>query len=365
MDDSAESSSLREEDIVRYLASVKNEVSNYLEKRLKERAISLEVYERVRLLNEEVAKKLLKDLGKVKPNEVHILESDRVNVWEFARIVIELIKESSHEREVIDFAHKIRKDYSLARGLPLNWSPENFCYGHLTVFGKPVKMEYSKIEVVLRMLDHYISVARAVEKKTRTLIKYAEEPDDIIRMAGRTLEIGLGDCDDFTVLIGSIWRALGFWVCIGVGPNHAFPAIILPSLEMIEEPEEKINQEKMDSSVKFMAIPTIVPADDIELNLSGKTFSCYDLLNFNSSFRQNLYIFMVQTFGSKKIENLLRIENNEKLKGNKQIRELHNFLRRLQYVSEGYTYYPVPPVSDPMLGQCHHLITLLLEVFNE
>jgi len=365
MDDSAESNSLREEDIVKYLVSVKNEVSNYLEKCLKGRAIPLEVYERVRLLNEEVAKKLLKDLGEIKPNEVHILEPDRVSVWEFARIVIELIKASSHEREIIDLAHKIRRDYSLARGFPLDWSPENFYYNFFEVFREPAKMKDSEIEVVLRMLDHYTGVAKAVEEKIRTLIKYVEEPDDIVRMAGRTLEIGLGDCDDFTVLIGSIWRALGFLVCIGVGPNHVFPAVILPSLEMVEEPEEEVNQEKIGSSARFMAMPTIIPADGVKLNLSGKIFSYYDLLNFNSSFRRNIYTFLVQTFGSKKIENLLSIENNEKLEGDKQIKELYNFLRRLQHTSEWYTYYPVPPVSDSMLGQCRHLITLLLEVFKE
>jgi hypothetical protein len=357
------SNSLIEEDIVRYLDSVKNEVSNYLEKCLKERAISLEVYDRVRLLNEEIAEKLLKDLGNIKPDEIHIFEP--AQVWEFARIVIELIRASSHESEVIDFAHRIREDYSQARGFPLDWSPENFCYKFLDVFKEPKDVGDSEIEVILRMLDHYTGVAKAVEEKTRTLIKYVEEPDDIVRMAGRTLKIGHGDCDDFTVFIGSIWRALGFWVCIGVGPSHVFPAVILPSLEMVEEPEEKVTQEKTGSSVRFKAIPTVVPADGIKLSLSGKTFSCYDLLNFNSSLRQSLYTFMVQTFGSTKIENLLGIENNEKLKGDKQIKELYNFLRRLQHVSEGYTYYPVPPVSDPVLGQCRHLVTLLLEVFKE
>jgi len=360
MGGSAESNSLREEDIVKYLVSVENEVLNYLEKCLKEHAIPLEVYERVISLNEEVTKKLLEGLGKIEPSEVHILEPDRVREWEFARIVIELIKASSHKREIIDLAHKIREDYSLVRDFPLDWSPKEFIYDPTGVSEEPAKIWDSEIEIetVLRVLDHYTGVAKAVEEKIRTLIKYVEEPDDIVRMAGRTLKIGFGDCDDFAVLIGSIWRALGFWVCIGVGPNHVFPAVILPSLEMVGEPEE-INKEKKGGSARFRAIPTIVPADNIKLNLFGKAFGCYDLLNFNSPLRQNIYTFLAKTFGSGKIENLFSMKNNRKREETIQIKELRYFLEKLQDISKVYNYYPVPPVTDFILRQCCHLITLL------
>jgi hypothetical protein len=341
MNNAAELDSMKDEDIV----TASNKVSNYLKGLLREGRISLEVYEKVRSLNEEITKELLKgeDLDKKKPlNEIHVLWPARLNDWEYAQIIIKMIQESSHETKVEDFAHKIRIGYSKAMGYPHDhWSPSSFIYNVLR--DNRVVDELDE-DTILRIFSHYTGVAKAVEEKVRTIMHYVEEPDEIIRPATTILEkiekdnIAYGDCDDFTVLIGSVWRALGFWVCIGIGPNHVFPAVILPSLEKTREPRDV---EQGEASDKLEIIPTIIPGDDVKLDFFGKTFSCYDLLNFNSNIRREINSFLAQTKGS---------ENQERV-NNKLIR-LYEFLK--------FNYYPIPPIDKYILDKCHHVVGLMV-----
>jgi hypothetical protein len=324
--------------IIKYINSVTNKVQRYLESFMPGRDAPEELCEKIKSLNEKLVKKVLEDVSKFKPREVHILEPDRMNEWQFANIVIELIKASSHEEEVIERANKIRKEYSKAIGFPIDeWSPEKYCYQLLI---RDQRFTDKDCEGITEILNHYIGVAKAVEIEVRRSVSYVAEPDDIIRMASRTLELKYGDCDDYTVLIGSLLRAIGFRVCVGVGPHHVFPAVILPSLERIGTPP------------KYILRHVITPADDIKVCLFGKTYTCYDVLNFNSQFRRIIYNLLAQTEG-------------RRLKENEQIKSLVTFLDELKCASESFTYYPIPPVNDFELKNCYHIIDLIGEEFKE
>ena len=367
---SDETEKLKIENIIDYVNSVQREVSDYLEKQLLEDAISIETYYTIKRLNDEVVRNLLdkvqrKDLtyfgfisellDHFESGEFHVLED--MEEWEIAKVMRDFIKISSHKERIIDLANKIREDFSKAHGFPLSFSPSTFCYKFDPQ--EIYELSLDEAEKILIPLNHHIGVAKAIEEKIRNIINYVREPDDIIRMADKTLEKRHGDCDDFTVLIASLWRALGFRVCIGLTRGHAMPAIILPSLELMEESDQQ-EQEK----IKCRVLYTIVPGDDVKLEFAGREFSCYDLLNFNSKFREYVHAFFareflgfIQELADSEIsekEKKRRIKKKlEKLKETEDFKNLYEFLRRLRRIAEDFNYYP-----SARLSGCVHLINL-------
>ena len=367
---SDEAEKLKIENIIDYVNSVQREVSDYLEKRLEEETISIETYYTIKRLNDEVVRNLLdkvqrKDLtyfgfisellDHFKSGEFHVLED--MEEWEIAKVMIDFTKISSHKERIIDLANKIREDFSKAHGFPLSFSPSTFCYRFDPQ--EIYELSLDEVEKILIPLNHHIGVAKAIEEKIRKTINHIPEPGDIIRMADKTLENGYGDCDDFTVLIASLWRALGFEVCIGLTRGHAMPAIVLPSIELIEESDQ---QEQ--GKIKCKVFYTIVPGDNVKLKFAGREFSCYDLLNFNSKFREHVRAFFareflgsIQELADSKIseeEKKRRIKKKlEKLKETEDFKNLYEFLRRLRRIAEDFNYYPGARLRD-----CVHLIDL-------
>ncbi|MGB9694004.1 MAG: transglutaminase-like domain-containing protein, partial [Fervidobacterium sp.] len=75
------------------------------------------------------------------------------------------------------------------------------------------------------------------------IIYISDPPDDWYKPALHTLIVGGGDCDDYTILLCSLLRSIGFKTYVGSLPGHVFPGVILTKLRKVEvsklPPEER------------------------------------------------------------------------------------------------------------------------------
>jgi len=383
---SDEPEKLKIENIISYVNSVQQEVSEFLSKCLEEDKISTEKYYEIKRLNEEVSQSLLDVvrqkmstysnfitdlLAQYESKEFHRIGP--MTEWEEIKVIIDFIVASSHLDKIQKFASKIREVYLKAKGLDLPWVPSIlYDVDYLREFMKRgSKKDTLDPHEVAYIFRQYAGVAKAVQEKVLSMIRYSEEPDDIIRMADKTLELGFGDCDDTTVLICSLWRALNFHVCLGVTQGHIMPAIILPSIELVEDDVRSKNIFKDKEGKRYKIIHVIVPNDHVKL---WGEITYYDLLNFDSkprSFLRRLVIMLLpmgdlnklkesmKDEGEKLAEELLLKKRKELEKARRDIlreaREAYGFLKKLEESHIRFRYYPVPPVTGLELDNCIHL----------
>ncbi|RLI97121.1 MAG: hypothetical protein DRP00_04495 [Candidatus Aenigmatarchaeota archaeon] len=379
---SDEPEKLKIENIINYINSAQQEVSELLSKCLEEDKISIEKYYEIKRLNEEVSQNLLdavrqkmstyndfiRDLlAQYESKEFHRIGP--MTEWEEIKVIIDFIVASSHLDKIQRFASKIREAYLKAKGLDLPWVPSIlYDVDYLREFMKRNSLDPHEVAYIFRQ---YAGVARAVQEKVLSMIRYSEEPDDIIRMADKTLELGFGDCDDRTVLICSLWRALNFHVCLGVTQGHIMPAIILPSIELVEDDVRLKNIFKDKEGRRYKIIHVIVPNDHVKL---WGEITYYDLLNFDSkprNFFKHLVSILLLTGDLNKLKEIMKNEGEKLaeellLKKSKELekarrrllqeaREAYGFLKKLEDSHTKFRYYPVPPVTGLELDNCIHL----------
>jgi len=383
---SGEPEKLKIENIINYVNSAQQEVSEFLSKCLEEDKISTEKYYEIKRLNEEVSQSLLDIvqqkmltysdfitdlLAQYESKEFHRIGP--MTEWEEIKVIIDFIVASSHLDKIQRLASKIREVYLKAKGLDLPWVPSilyDVDYLRKLMEGNSRKDTLDPHKVAY-IFSQYAGVARAIQEKVSSMVRYSEEPDDIIRMADKTLELGFGDCDDRTVLICSLWRALNFHVCLGVTQGHIMPAIILPSIELVEDDVRLKNVFKDEEGRRYKIVHVIVPTDHIKL---WGEITYYDLLNFDSKPRNFLKHFLsmllvtrdptklkeiIEDEDEKLVEELPSEKRKELEKARRELlqkaRGMYNFFKKLEESRTMFRYYPVPPVTDLELSNCVHL----------
>ena len=347
--DSGEPEKLKIENIINYVNSAQQEVSEFLSKCLEEDKISTEKYYEIKRLNEEVSQSLLDIvrqkmltysdfitdlLAQYESKEFHRIGP--MTEWEEIKVIIDFIVASSHLDKIQRLASKIREVYLKAKGLDLPWVPSilyDVDYLRKLMEGDSRKDTLDPHKVAY-IFSQYAGVARAIQEKVSSMVRYSEEPDDIIRMADKTLELGFGDCDDRTVLICSLWRALNFHVCLGVTQGHIMPAIILPSIELVEDDVRLKNVFKDEEGRRYKIVHVIVPTDHIKL---WGEITYYDLLNFDSkprNFLKHFLSMLLVTRDPTKLKEIIEDEDEklvEELLSEKR-KELEKARRKSYYV---------------------------------
>ncbi|MEM2485466.1 MAG: hypothetical protein QXU87_09370 [Candidatus Caldarchaeum sp.] len=77
-------------------------------------------------------------------------------------------------------------------------------------------------------VQHCNGIAIYIAKWANSVVEYLNEADDVFQNSLQTLEITrAGDCDDYTILVCSLLRSIGYEVSFGIMPGHMFPAVIL------------------------------------------------------------------------------------------------------------------------------------------
>jgi len=240
--------------ILKKIEETRKEVEDYIKKEIKEDYL----LEEISKINNEIALFLISNIEK--SSEItHIFKPKSIE--EYYDLIKEKIILGSHSEIIINEANRIREKF-----VKDEWDIDKIYYPH-------------DFDDYKNNSWKYIHVAKEIEKHVRDKIKYISEPDDIIYPAPKILEQGYGDCDDFTVLLSSLFRSLNFKVCIGFIKNHIFSSLVLPSAEVYEDEKTKIN-------IKYV----IVPVDNIRFKLRyfKEEITIYDFLDFFSNFRERL-----------------------------------------------------------------------------
>jgi len=108
----------------------------------------------------------------------------------------------------------------------------------------------------------------------RDTIKYVRDPNEVWRTAERTLDLGVGDCDDQAILLCSLFRALGepSKVLIIELPMGGHATVELRPGE-IRDPT--IKHMRFDQNVEYFNARLIADFNEAELNI-------YDELTYRS-----------------------------------------------------------------------------------
>lgn len=324
---SRKSASESTSDIIQLIHSIKERGNEILNEKLRKREIPEEVYHYGKRVNEELFSKILSEVLTHSSNKSGVIVFERrAPEWKIASIMVGMIRGYSHDRKIVQLANKIMEEYSKAKNYPTIWSPSQTIYrDHFTSdfpYFKPklsIEVYENEFKSLITIFQHYIGVAKAVEDEVRSIIDYREEPDDEIKAPTVTLNEKYGDCDDFTVLIGSLWRALNFLVCLGLMSGHAYPVVVLPSLRIHKKDENK-------DKVKVEIDLVLVPGDNVKLPSIG--ISIYELLYSTSK---------IHSISSNELEELER------------------------YGKSHSRFFPVHPLTSFNVEQCQDLFSLVNE----
>lgn len=111
----------------------------------------------------------------------------------------------------------------------------------------------------------YRGEAEAIFLWVRENIRYTRDPEgmELFRKPKRTLELGIADCDDMSILIGALLSTIGHVIVLRVigvssnNPEHIYPVVLIPpddpteAIALDATRSEPMGWEVADSEIKF------------------------------------------------------------------------------------------------------------------
>jgi hypothetical protein len=241
-------------------------------------------------------------------------------------------------------------------------------------FGELVN-ELSKSKVDEKNIDRLCTMIHAWEivKKIFTwvitnIVYISDPPDDWYKPALHTLIVGGGDCDDYTILLCSLLRSIGFKTYVGFLPGHVFPGVILTKLRKVEvselSPEDRQKLKDLPETTEDHIIvtneevkvplesikPVTVKIGDLDVTLDLFNLALMDNKDLENTWKkisslQRDYVEMLNKLHSVSATNLevaqthINHEELEKLKADlRTLQEAEEAIRSFVSINTAKTY---------------------------
>lgn len=143
---------------------------------------------------------------------------------EIALTIRDIICKDSHNVRIRQKAADLARAFSESNGLPSLPRP-----GIHKLYDLPrTRYNPESIKLINQFIQHCNGIATYIAKWVARNITYLSEADDVFQTSIQTLDVvRAGDCDDYTILVCSLLRSIGYEVYAGLMPGHLFPGVIL------------------------------------------------------------------------------------------------------------------------------------------
>jgi hypothetical protein len=109
--------------------------------------------------------------------------------------------------------------------------PEDIVVSRLYTLLQRQYVPHSLHRQIAPYLLHMQLAAKCIYEQAYQQIRYiSDPPGEWFKPALHTLIVEAGDCDDWAILLCSLWASIGFKTYLGFQPGHVFPGIYLGKL---------------------------------------------------------------------------------------------------------------------------------------